>query len=162
ATNLKFPTFGNIFYEATRAGAWHIPKAHEIGYVDQFYKNLDYDATVFESIKNITSHWRDHEIRVHLNHYLFKSTIEVETSVVNLSEGEKARLSFAMMGCQTPKILILDEITNNLDIETKNHVIDVLNAYPGTLIFICHEKLLADQIKIDRAIMIDNHSLEEY
>ena len=66
-----------------------------------------------------------------------------------------------MIGCQTPKILILDEITNNLDIETKNHVIDVLNAYPGALIFICHEEKLATKMNSHRVLTVENGKLTE-
>ncbi len=44
-----------------------------------------------------------------------------------------------MIAAKTPRLLILDEITNNLDLETKTHVIQVLKAYPGAMIISSHD-----------------------
>lgn len=145
--------------DITKKGDWNIPNQNDIGYIDQFYSNLNNEETVFETIRSLTKTWSDLDIRTHLNNYLFKCNAEVEKKIANLSEGEKARLSFAIIGCQTPKILILDEITNNLDLETKKHVIDVLNAYPGTLIIICHEKQIVKQLEINSIVNIDSGRL---
>lgn len=72
----------------------------------------------------------------------------------NLSGGEKARLSLSMIAAKTPRLLILDEITNNLDLETKEHVIQVLKAYPGAMIIISHEEDCLEAIDIDHAYTI--------
>jgi len=53
------------------------------------------------------------------------------------------------------KILILDEVTNNLDVETYAHVIQVLNNYPGTLVIISHDKDFLDAIKINRFYSVE-------
>ena len=52
----------------------------------------------------------------------------------DLSGGEKVRLSLSVMSAITPMLLILDEITNNLDLETRQHVIEVLKEYPGAIL----------------------------
>lgn len=57
------------------------------------------------------------EIRKHLNDFLFRKNEEVESLVSTLSGGEKARLSLAQIAAITPKLLILDEMTNNLDLQ---------------------------------------------
>ena len=70
---------------------------------------------------------------------MFRKNEEVNALVSTLSGGEKSRLSLAQIAAKTPKLLILDEITNNLDLETKEHVVQVLKAYPGAMIVISHE-----------------------
>ena len=70
---------------------------------------------------------------------MFRKNEEVNALVSTLSGGEKARLSLAQIAAKTPKLLILDEITNNLDLETRDHVIQVLTAYPGAMIVISHD-----------------------
>lgn len=68
--------------------------------------------------------------------------------VANLSGGERARLSLAQIGAKTPKLLILDEVTNNLDLEARAHVIDILSAYPGAMIVISHDEDFLEKIGI--------------
>lgn len=68
--------------------------------------------------------------------------------VSTLSGGEKARLSLAQIAAITPKLLILDEITNNLDRETRAHVIQVLKAYPGAMIVISHDSDFLSAIEV--------------
>lgn len=68
--------------------------------------------------------------------------------------GEKALLSLAQIAAKTPKLLILDEITNNLDLETREHVIEVLKAYPGTMIIISHDEDFLKDIGITDNFLI--------
>ncbi len=114
-------------------------KQEDIGYLDQHYGTLIPDKTVIETISDLVPAWSHAEIRRHLNDFLFRKNEEVNSPVSTLSGGEKARLSLAQIAAKTPKLLILDEITNNLDLETKEHVVQVLKAYPGAMIVISHE-----------------------
>jgi ATPase subunit of ABC transporter with duplicated ATPase domains len=57
----------------------------------------------------------------------------VNKQVSILSGGEKARLSLAKIALRTPKLLLIDEITNNIDLETKEHIAQVLKEYPGAM-----------------------------
>ncbi len=66
-----------------------------------------------------------------------------------LSDGEKVRLSLAQIAAKVSKFLILDEITNNLDLETKNHVIQVLKSYPGAMIVISYDSNFLKDIEVD-------------
>ena len=59
-----------------------------------------------------------------------------------------------MIAAKTPRMLILDEITNNLDLETKEHVIQVLQQYPGAMLMISHEEDFLEAIEIDHAYTI--------
>jgi len=131
-----------------KSGNWTVPKKENIGYLDQHYKNLDPKKSVFETLSCLMPDWSHADVRSHLNDFLFRKNEEVNVPTVTLSGGEKARLSLAQIAAKPPKLLILDEITNNLDLETKEHVIQVLKSYPGALIVISHESDFLEAIGI--------------
>ncbi len=79
---------------------------------------------------------------------------EVQASVKNLSGGEKSRLSLAQIAAKPPQLLILDEITNNLDLETRHHVIQVLKDFPGAMIIISHYEDFLDEVGVGGACLI--------
>ncbi|MGV3278282.1 ATP-binding cassette domain-containing protein [Rickettsiales bacterium LUAb2] len=131
-----------------KEGYWFSPKINDIGYLDQHYNNLNLQISVFENIQSIVREWDYKQIRSHLNDFLFKKNEEVEKITYNLSAGEKARLSLAVIAAKTPKLLILDEITNNLDIQTVEHIIEILINFPLGIIVISHDQNFLDKIKI--------------
>ena len=143
-----------------KSGTWVMPKLSDIGYLDQSYATLDPTQTVFETIHTLVPSWTHAEIRKYLNDYLFRKNEEVNSLTVNLSGGERARLSLAQIGVKTPKLLILDEITNNLDLEARAHVIEVITAYPGAMIVISHDDDFLKEIKIDSAYQIGRGVLQ--
>ncbi len=122
-----------------RQGQWFIPKPEDIGYLDQHYGTLA-GETVLDCISNHVPAWSHAEIRKHLNDFLLRKNEEVNAKISTLSGGEKARLSLALIAAKTPRLLILDEVTNNLDLETRNHVLQVLQSYPGAMIVISHDQ----------------------
>ncbi len=141
------------------SGTWDISKPENIGYLDQNYTSLNLDASPLEAIQSLTPHWSHDEVRKHLNNFLFKKNEEVNANISTLSGGEKARLSLAKIGAKTPNLLILDEVTNNLDIETRAHVIDVLLEYPSAIIIVSHDELFLKSIKLTHIYEIINGSL---
>lgn len=132
-----------------KSGLWHVPKTNDIGYLDQHYGTLSAKKTVLETIAELVPSWSHKEIRRHLNDFLFRKNEEVTALVSTLSGGEKARLSLAQIAAKTPKLLLLDEITNNLDLETKEHVAQVLKAYPGAMIIISHDADFLKEIGVN-------------
>lgn len=132
-----------------KTGDWHVIKREDIGYLDQHYGTLYSDKTVLETITDLVPHLPHTEIRRHLNDFLFRKNEEVNALVRTLSGGEKARLSLAQIAAKTPKLLILDEITNNLDLETKEHVVQVLREFPGAMIIISHDADFLDEIGVN-------------
>lgn len=123
-----------------KTGSWHMPQQEDIGYLDQHYATLAADKTVCDTIAAQVPMWSHADIRRHLNDFLFRKNEEVNALVEQLSGGEKVRLCLAHIAAFTPKLLILDEITNNLDLETKAHVIQVLSHYPGAMMLISHDE----------------------
>jgi ATPase subunit of ABC transporter with duplicated ATPase domains len=145
--------------EIKRDGEWYVPKNENIGYLDQHYSLLNGDESVFDSIEKLYPSWNDRDVRNHLNDFLFRKNEEVEILVKNLSGGEKARLSLACIAAKTPKVLILDEITNNLDMDTIDHVVQVIRDYPGAVLAISHNKDFLDQIGIATRYVVHQGSL---
>ena len=142
-----------------KSGNWYAPKISDIGYLDQHYGTLSPEKTVLETIAELVPTWSHIEVRSHLNDFLFRKNEEVNALVSTLSGGEKARLSLAQIAAKTPKLLILDEITNNLDLETKYHVIQVLKAYPGAMIVISHEADFLEEIGISEVVDVGKFKL---
>ncbi|MEI6188404.1 MAG: ATP-binding cassette domain-containing protein [Alphaproteobacteria bacterium] len=124
----------------TKSGEWYVPIMSNIGYLDQHYNNLNLNFTLLEKINNLVPSWPHSKIRQHLNDFLFHKNEEVNALIATLSGGEKVRACLAKIAVNTPKLLILDEITNNLDLGTKEHVIEVLIEYPGAMIVISHDE----------------------
>lgn len=139
-----------------KMGSWQVLKREHIGYLDQHYSTLDKRKTVLDIMQAYISNWSHTEIRKHLNDFLFRKNEEINTPVASLSGGEKARLSLALIAAITPKLLILDEITNNLDLETRDHVIQVLKDYPGAMIVISHDADFLESIQITSHYFIHN------
>lgn len=138
-----------------RSGEWCVPKPEDIGYLDQHYRNLDPQKTVLETIEDIRPcGWGDEKIRQHLNGFLFRKNEEVNASTATLSGGEKTRLSLACIAACFPKLLVLDEVTNNIDLETKEHIIQVLKFYPGAMIVVSHDNDFLNSINITKEYKI--------
>lgn len=131
-----------------RTGSWQVLRRDAIGYLDQHYATIDPHKTVLENIQDYVVNWSHVELRTHLNDFLFRKNEEINVMASSLSGGEKARLSLALIAAVTPKLLILDEITNNLDLETRNHVIQVLKNYPGAIVVISHDTDFLESIEI--------------
>ncbi|MBA3536012.1 MAG: ABC-F family ATP-binding cassette domain-containing protein [Tatlockia sp.] len=135
--------------ELTRTGEWLTPNKTDIGYLDQHYNNLSMNKTVLDTISAAMPQASYLELRKHLNDFLFRKNEEVHAEIASLSGGEKARLSLALIAANPPKLLILDEITNNLDLETRTHVIDLLLVFPGAMIVISHDRDFLKSIQIE-------------
>lgn len=111
-----------------KSGHWLTPT--DVGYLDQHYDTLVSGESVLASVSKLVPHWDDVQLRNHLSAFLFRTHEEVAKSAAILSGGEKVRLTLAQIAALTPRLLIFDEVTNNLDLETKKHVEEVLQKYP--------------------------------
>jgi ATPase subunit of ABC transporter with duplicated ATPase domains len=147
-TTLVRAILGDV--DVLKAGDWHLPSRQDIGYLDQYYGNLYPEKSAVEIVAEANSGWDHGEIRRHLNDFLFRKNEEVNAPVKNLSGGERARLSLAKIAANPPKLLILDEITNNIDLETRDHLVEVLREYPAAMIVISHDETFLDDVGLVR------------
>lgn len=143
-----------------KTGDWTVLKPSNIGYLDQHYQNLSADKTVFEMLSSIMPASSYTEIRKHLNDFLFRKNEEIEARIANLSGGEKARLSLCCIAASSPALLILDEMTNNLDLETREHVIQVLKNYPQAMLVVSHDAAFLKAINIERTYLIHQGGIQ--
>ncbi|MFN8789029.1 MAG: ATP-binding cassette domain-containing protein [Neisseriaceae bacterium] len=142
-----------------KEGNWYLPDINDIGYIDQHYANLCRDSTAVQLLQELVPQWSYAEIRNHLNVFLFRKDEEVNTTVRYLSGGERVRLSLALVAAKMPKLLLLDEITNNIDLETKEHLSQVLAKYSGAMIIICHEQSFIEKLQINSYYHIKDNKL---
>ncbi|MDR1365677.1 MAG: ATP-binding cassette domain-containing protein [Holosporales bacterium] len=130
-----------------KSGSWSVPNPRDIGRLDQHYDNLDPEKSALEIIWEASDKWHDFaEVRSFLNDYLFRKNEEVNVPLKTMSGGEKARLSLAKIAANPPKLLILDEVTNNIDMETRDHLIAILRQYTSSIIVISHDEGFLSEI----------------
>lgn len=86
---------------------------------------------------------------------------EFRQPIIQLSGGEKTRVSLAKLLLSKPDILMLDEPTNHLDIEAVEWLEGFLRDYQGTVLMISHDRYFLDQL-VTRIMEIENHQLESY
>ena len=72
-----------------------------------------------------------------------------------LSGGEKARLSLAAIALQQPKLLILDEISNNIDLTTREHLVKILRDYSGAMLIISHDATFLTEIGVEEKFNVE-------
>jgi len=125
-------------------------------YIDQEYSLIRNDLTVFQQAQefNVTG-LQEYEIKTRLNRFLF-SKEAWDTSCSSLSGGERMRLMLCCLSIrqQSPDLIVLDEPTNNLDIQNIEILTNALVDYQGTLLVISHDAVFLEQIGIERTLMV--------
>lgn len=126
-------------------------------YMDQEYSDIDNRLTVLEQVQRCNSRsLLDHELKALLHRFLFPYDMWDKSSG-NLSGGERIRLLFCclIVSNNIPDMFILDEPTNNLDIQSMNIITSALKDYKGTILVISHDQYFKDEIGIERYIELE-------
>ncbi|MDP4528585.1 ATP-binding cassette domain-containing protein [Alkalimonas delamerensis] len=115
----------------------------EVAYFDQHRQALDLDATVQDNVadgrQEIVQNGQSRHVLSYLQDFLFPPA-RSRTPVRALSGGEKNRLLLARLFAKPSNLLILDEPTNDLDVETLELLEDILQQYQGTVILVSHDR----------------------
>lgn len=117
----------------------------QVGYYDQEQASLNSSKTVLDELWDDFPHVNERDIRNVLGNFLFTGD-DVLYPVHSLSGGEKARLALAKLMMKRANLLILDEPTNHLDIDSKEMLEGALKDFPGTIIFVSHDRYFINQI----------------
>lgn len=112
----------------------------KVGYFAQDHAaDFEKDMMVFEWMKQWTTNTEEQVIRAALGRMLFRAD-DIKKSVQVLSGGEQGRMLFGKLTLQQNNVLLMDEPTNHLDMESIESLNSALDAFPGTLIFVSHDR----------------------
>jgi ATP-binding cassette subfamily F protein uup len=137
-----------------------------ISYFDQNRTNIDPDKTLFETIcegggDTILVGGESKHVASYLKDFMFDAK-QIKAKVATLSGGEQNRLMLAKLLANPGNLLILDEPTNDLDIDTLDMLQDVLSEYKGTLLIVSHDRDFMEKL-VTRTIILDGSgSVEDY
>ncbi|WP_434401477.1 ABC-F family ATP-binding cassette domain-containing protein [Planococcus sp. 11815] len=127
------------------AGDIHYGTGIQFGYYDQEQANLKGNKLVLNELWDDYPHVNEKDIRGILGRFLFTGD-DVLKPVSTLSGGEKARVALAKLMMQKANVLLLDEPTNHLDLDSKEVLENALIDYPGTLLFVSHDRYFMNRI----------------
>ncbi|RXK60557.1 ABC-F family ATP-binding cassette domain-containing protein [Lacibacter luteus] len=125
-------------------------------YIDQDYSLISNQLTVYQQLQQYnTSALQEHELKSRLNRFLFTKD-DWEKRCSSLSGGERMRLMLCCLTVryQSPDLIVLDEPTNNLDLQSISILTMALNQYKGTLLVVSHDEYFLKEIAIERTITL--------
>ena len=136
-----------------------------VGYYDQLRETLDPEKSVAENIGDgrtwIRLNGKDRHVIGYLKGFLFSPKRSM-TPVKFLSGGERNRIILAKLFTKAANLLVLDEPTNDLDMETLEVLEQRLTAYSGTLIVVSHDREFLDNVVTSTIVFEENGKVQEY
>ncbi len=132
----------------------------QAAYFSQHEAELDERGSVLDAAMFGTGLKRP-EAQALLGRFLFSGWDEHEKPVVALSGGERRRLALAIVVASGANFLVLDEPTNHLDLESRESLEAALEAFPGTVLLVSHDRALLDAVA-DRLLAIEDRTIASY
>src|SRR4051812_25472234 len=142
------------------AGKLKLGHGVEAAYFSQHEIELDESRSVLALVQNETGLQRPQAQKL-LGRFLFSGWEMHERSVSVLSGGERRRLALALVVASGANLLLLDEPTNHLDLESREALEAALDAFPGTVLLVSHDRALLDAIA-DRTLALENRTIRSY
>jgi ATP-binding cassette, subfamily F, member 3 len=130
------------------------------GYFSQQEAELDLQLTALQSVQKAT-HLRRPEAQALLGRFLFSGWEAHEKPVSVLSGGERRRLALAIVVASGANFLLLDEPTNHLDLESREALEAALEAFPGSVLLVSHDRALLDAVA-ERTLAIEDGTVRSY
>ena len=149
------PTFGKVVVGTNL----------DIAYFDQHRAELDEEKSVMENLSGGSPTLTINEKQVHIVSYLqdfLFSADRARSSVKSLSGGERNRLLFAILFSRPSNLLVMDEPTNDLDIETLELLEELLIQYKGTILLVSHDRVFLNNVVTSTMVFEGNGVVMEY
>jgi ATP-binding cassette subfamily F protein 3 len=129
-------------------------------YFSQQELELDTRGSVLQCVQRATGLQRP-DAQSLLGRFLFSGWAEHEKPVIALSGGERRRLALALVVASGANFLLVDEPTNHLDLESREALEAALEAFPGTILLVSHDRALLDAVA-QRTLAIEAQQLNSY
>jgi len=146
-------------------GTVHLGTNLEISYYDQLRELLDEDKTVAQNVCEtgdiLTINGKSKHVLGYLQDFLF-SPSRARTPVRVLSGGERNRLFLARLFTKPSNLLVMDEPTNDLDVETLELLEELLVVYSGTLLLVSHDRAFLNNVVTSTMVLEGNGVIGEY
>ncbi len=142
------------------AGQVRLGHGVEAAYFSQHEAELDERGSVLEATVGATGLRRPDAQKL-LGRFLFSGWEQHEKPVTALSGGERRRLALAILVASGANLLVLDEPTNHLDLESREALEAALEAFPGTILLVTHDRALLDAVS-GRVLAIEQGRLDSY
>ncbi len=137
----------------------------QVAYYDQQREQLDPERTVFDTIGDgndtVTVNGRSRHVNGYLQDFLFTPE-RARSPVKALSGGERNRLMMARLFTRPANVLVLDEPTNDLDLETLELLEEQLLNFPGTILLVSHDREFLDNVVTSTFVFEENAHVQEY
>jgi ATP-binding cassette, subfamily F, member 3 len=142
------------------AGAHKLGHGVELGYFPQHEVHLDERGSILDCVQRMTGLTRP-PAQALLGRFLFSGWEAHTKPVTALSGGERRRLALAVLVASGANFLLLDEPTNHLDLESREALEAALDAFPGTVLLVSHDRALVDALA-RRTAAIEDGTLRVY
>ena len=137
----------------------------EVAYFDQLRAQLDDNKSILENVgqggDTVTINGRSRNLIGYLEDFLFTRD-RVHAPISALSGGERNRLMLARMFARPTNLLVMDEPTNDLDIEALEILEDLLLEYPGTLLLVSHDRAFLNNLVTSTLVLDGNGQVSEF
>ena len=143
-----------------RGGSVRLGYGVDAAYFSQQELELDERGSVLDCVQRATGLQRPQAQKL-LGRFLFSGWQEHEKAVSVLSGGERRRLALAIVVASGANLLVLDEPTNHLDLESREALEAALEAFPGTVLLVSHDRALIDAVA-ERTLAIEARTLRSY
>jgi len=148
-----------------QSGKINIGTKLKTAYFDQQQSDLQPDKSVLDNLnygkETVTINGKSRHVISYLRDFLFPAQ-KVNAPVKMLSGGERNRLLLAKMFIQPANMLVMDEPTNDLDMETLELLEDLLANFEGTLILVSHDRTFLDNVVSSVLVFEGDHQVKEY